>query len=180
MIFFRPGLTRGKDSTASLKHIRFSLSSLPCLKTIMKDIPYALYYEFLFSDLLNHHQGRNSYTNPLTDQGSLPWQANTNLICSRSFSRNGFICSEYSTISQIIRSINKQLKPDITTFDEIPYKSEYYKTDSGEDFMIFKKLGLQKLFAYYNKDIFANGTFYVPSKFSLLSIYNKKICSRVK
>ena len=36
-----------------------------------------------------------------------------------------FICPEYSVIkSQIIININKQLPPDITSFDEIPDESE--------------------------------------------------------
>ncbi|ORX64099.1 hypothetical protein BCR32DRAFT_287330 [Anaeromyces robustus] len=51
----------------------------------------------------------------------------------------GFICPEYDTIrSQILRNINKQIHTDITTFDEIPNESIYYKTERGEDFMIFK------------------------------------------
>ena len=49
----------------------------------------------------------------------------------------GFICPEYNSIrSQIIRKINKQLPPDVKTFDEIPEESEYYKTERGENFMI--------------------------------------------
>jgi len=87
----------------------------------------------------------------------------------------GLICPEFNSIrTQIIRSQNKQLPPDITTFDEIPEESEYYKTESGDDFMIFKNPNIiifqspfqAKLFAQYNKDIFADGTFYVAPKFS--------------
>ena len=36
------------------------------------------------------------------------------------------------------RYINKQLPPDIKSFDEIPNESEYYKTKNNESFMIFK------------------------------------------
>ena len=40
----------------------------------------------------------------------------------------GLICPEFNTIrTQIIRSQNKQLPPDITTFEEIPEESKYYK-----------------------------------------------------
>jgi len=50
-----------------------------------------------------------------------------------------FLCPEYNTIkSQISRYINKQLPPDVTSFDEIPDESEYYKTTRDEGFMIFK------------------------------------------
>jgi len=51
----------------------------------------------------------------------------------------GLICPEFNSIrTQIIRSQNKQLLSDITTFEEIPEESEYYKTENGDNFMIFK------------------------------------------
>ncbi|ORX52493.1 hypothetical protein BCR32DRAFT_251807 [Anaeromyces robustus] len=87
----------------------------------------------------------------------------------------GIICPEYDTIrSQILRNINKQIHTDITTFDEIPNESIYYKTERGEDFMIFKNPNIiifqspfqAKLFSKYYEDIFADGTFYVAPKFS--------------
>ncbi|ORX76414.1 hypothetical protein BCR32DRAFT_284173 [Anaeromyces robustus] len=87
----------------------------------------------------------------------------------------GFICPEYDTIrSQILRNINKQIHTDITTFDEIPNELIYYKTERGEDFMIFKNPNIiifqspfqAKLFSKYYEDIFADGTFYVAPKFS--------------
>jgi len=50
------------------------------------------------------------------------------------------ICLEFNSIrTQIIRSRNKQLLPDITTFEEIPGESEYYKTENGDNFMIYQK-----------------------------------------
>ena len=53
----------------------------------------------------------------------------------------GFICPEYNSIrSQITRSINKKLPDDVTTFDEIPDESEYYKTERGENFIIYSKI----------------------------------------
>jgi len=57
----------------------------------MKGILYTLLYtmDFLFSNLLNHHRGRNNYTNPITlctsnyialQQKYLSWRAKTNFI----------------------------------------------------------------------------------------------------
>jgi len=42
----------------------------------------------------------------------------------------GFECPEYKSVrSQIIRNINKQLLPDIKTFEEIPDESIYFSSD---------------------------------------------------
>ena len=80
----------------------------------------------------------------------------------------GLICSEYGTIrSQIIRNINKQFPPNIKSFDDIPFESEYYKTKRNENFMILKNTDLiifqstfqAYLFSNYHKSIFAEGTF---------------------
>jgi len=55
----------------------------------------------------------------------------------------GLICPEFNTIrTQIIRSQNKQLRPGITAFEEIPGESEYYKIENGDNFMIFKNPNL--------------------------------------
>ena len=55
----------------------------------------------------------------------------------------GLICPEFNSIrTQILRSQNKQLPPDITTFEEILEESEYYKTENGDNFMIFKNSNL--------------------------------------
>ncbi|KAG4102931.1 hypothetical protein H8356DRAFT_1420758 [Neocallimastix lanati (nom. inval.)] len=81
----------------------------------------------------------------------------------------GYICPEYKTIkSQITRYKNKQLFPNVKTFDEVPNVSEYYKTIRGEYFMIFKNSNIiifqspfqAKLFMK-NKHIFADGTFLI-------------------
>jgi len=81
----------------------------------------------------------------------------------------GYICPEYKTIkNQITRYKNKQLFPNIKTFDEAPNESEYYKTIRGEYFMIFKNSNIiifqspfqAKLFME-NKHIFADGTFLI-------------------
>ena len=87
----------------------------------------------------------------------------------------GFECPEYKSVrSQIIRNINKQLLPDIKTFEEIPDVSIYYKTERSENFMIFKNHNIAifqspfqaKLFSNYYEDIFVDGTFYAAPKFS--------------
>ncbi|ORY25144.1 hypothetical protein LY90DRAFT_514304 [Neocallimastix californiae] len=89
----------------------------------------------------------------------------------------GFIypCPEYISVKTLIlRSINKKLPSNVTTFNEIPNESEYYKTERNEDFMIFKNSDLvifqspfqAKLFKKYNNDIFVDGTFYIAPKFS--------------
>jgi len=55
----------------------------------------------------------------------------------------GLICPEFNSIrTQIIRCQNKQLPTDITSFEEIPEESEYYKTENGDNFMIFKNSNL--------------------------------------
>ena len=102
----------------------------------------------------------------------------------------GLICPEFNSIrTQIIRSQNKQLPPDITSFKEIPEESEYYKTENGDNFMIFKNPNLiifqspfqAKLFTQCNEDIFSDGTFYIAPKFSyqvfITRTYIKKINS---
>ncbi|KAG4102047.1 hypothetical protein H8356DRAFT_1421616 [Neocallimastix lanati (nom. inval.)] len=77
----------------------------------------------------------------------------------------GLICPGYNSIkSQVTRSRRKQLPPDITTFDEIPNESKYYKTKRDENFMIFKNNDIivfqspfqAELFSK-NKHIFADG-----------------------
>ena len=102
----------------------------------------------------------------------------------------GLICPEFNTIrTQIIRSQNKQLPPDITTFEEIPEESVYYKTENSDNFMIFKNPNLiifqspfqEKLFTQYNEDIFADGIIYIAPKSSyqvlITRIYVEKINS---
>ncbi|KAG4108109.1 hypothetical protein H8356DRAFT_1268249 [Neocallimastix lanati (nom. inval.)] len=60
-----------------------------------------------------------------------------------------YIYPEYKTIkTQITRYKNKQLFPNIKTFDEAPNESEYYKTIRAKLFM-------------ENKHIFADGTFLI-------------------
>jgi len=84
-------------------------------------------------------------------------------------------CPEYTSIKTLIsRNINKKLPSNVTTFNEIPNESEYYKTERNENFMIFKDSDLiifqspfqEKLFREYNNNIFMDGTFYIAPKFS--------------
>ncbi|KAL6589824.1 hypothetical protein U3516DRAFT_771687 [Neocallimastix sp. 'constans'] len=66
---------------------------------------------------------------------------------------------------KIIRNINKQFPPNIKSFDDIPFESEYYKTKRNENFMIFKNTDLiifqspfqAYLFSNYHKNIFTDG-----------------------
>jgi len=69
------------------------------------------------------------------------------------------ICPEFNSVrTHIIRNQNKQLPPDITTFEEISEESEYYKTENGDNFMVFKNPNLiifqslfqAKLFTQHN------------------------------
>ncbi len=101
----------------------------------------------------------------------------------------GFICPEYKTIkSQISRNINKQLPPDVTSFDEIPDESEYYKTTRDEDFMIFKDSNLiifqspfqAKLFTQYRENVFADGTFYIAPPFSYQVFITRTYVKNIK
>ncbi|KAL6631830.1 hypothetical protein U3516DRAFT_736749 [Neocallimastix sp. 'constans'] len=74
----------------------------------------------------------------------------------------GLTCPEFNLIrTYIIR--------------KIPEESEYYKTENGDNFRIFKNPYLiifqspipsKKLFTQYSEDLFADGTFYIAPKFS--------------
>ena len=108
-------------------------------------------------------------------KSSIPMDLKPKHIYNEVSQEIGFICPEYNSIrSQIIRKINKQLPPDVKTFDEIPEESEYYKTERGKNFLIFKNSNLvifqspfqAELFGKYCKDVFADGTFYIAPKFS--------------
>ncbi|KAG4083065.1 hypothetical protein H8356DRAFT_1437221 [Neocallimastix lanati (nom. inval.)] len=108
-------------------------------------------------------------------KNSIPMDIKPKHIFNAVSQEMGLICPEYSTIrSQIIRNINKQFPPNIKGFDDIPIESEYYKTKRNENFMIFKNTDLiifqlpfqAYLFSNYNKNIFADGTFYAAPKFS--------------
>ncbi|OUM65142.1 hypothetical protein PIROE2DRAFT_7857 [Piromyces sp. E2] len=79
-----------------------------------------------------------------------------------------------ATITQMMRTINKQYPSNIKTFDEIPGESKILKTVRDEDFMIFKNpnvvifqyLFQEKIYSQYSEDIFVDGTFSTAPKFS--------------
>eukprot|EP00833_Pecoramyces_ruminatium_P018339 jgi/Orpsp1_1/1192371/evm.model.d7180000092691.1 len=105
----------------------------------------------------------------------------------------GFIypCPEYTSVKTLIsKNINEKLPPSVTSFNEIPNESEYYKTEQNDKiFMIFKNTDIiifqsplqGELFAKYNNDIFIDGTFYIGPSFSyqvfITRIYVKELNS---
>ncbi|KAG4091499.1 hypothetical protein H8356DRAFT_1430349 [Neocallimastix lanati (nom. inval.)] len=69
---------------------------------------------------------------------SIPFDINPKHIYNEISEEIGLICPEYNSIkSQISRYIKKQLPPDISKFNEIPDKSEYYINERDENFMIY-------------------------------------------
>jgi len=106
---------------------------------------------------------------------SIPFDIKLKHLYNEISQEMGFICPEYITIkSQISRYIKKQLPPDIVTFNEIPDESEYYINKRNENFMIFKNSNIiifqspfqTELFIKFNKNIFADGIFYIAPIFS--------------
>ncbi|ORY83428.1 hypothetical protein LY90DRAFT_499629 [Neocallimastix californiae] len=70
---------------------------------------------------------------------SISFDINPKYIYNEISEEIGLICPEYNSIkSQISRYIKKQLTPDISKFNEIPDKSEYYINERDENFMIYK------------------------------------------
>ncbi|KAG4099326.1 hypothetical protein H8356DRAFT_936929, partial [Neocallimastix lanati (nom. inval.)] len=105
-------------------------------------------------------------------KSSIPFNVNIKLTYDEISQGMGLICPGYNSIkSQVTRSRRKQLPPDITTFDEIPNESKYYKTKRDENFMtkiiliVFQSPFQAELFSK-NKHIFADGTFYIAPIFS--------------
>ncbi|ORY77428.1 hypothetical protein LY90DRAFT_501310 [Neocallimastix californiae] len=142
--------------------------------------------EILKYESLHNHPG-NEYTVSLSvmkhkikdeiKKHSNPFDIKRKRLYNEISKEMGFIypCPEYISVKTLIlRSINKKLPSNVTTFNEIPNESEYYKTERNEDFMIFKNSDLvifqspfqAKLFKKYNNDIFVDGTFYIAPKFS--------------
>jgi len=91
----------------------------------------------------------------------------------------GLICPKFNSIeSQVTRNRRKQFPPDITTFDEIPNESIFYKTKKDENFKIFKNHDLivfqspfqAELFSK-NKHILGDGTFYISYQVFITRTY---------
>jgi len=94
----------------------------------------------------------------------------------------GFICPEYKRVkSQITRNINKQLPPDIKSFDDIPNESQLYRTERNDNFMIYKDYELiifqspfqAELFTKYNEDIYTYSYFYTGPTYNLYAFVTK-------
>eukprot|EP00833_Pecoramyces_ruminatium_P015376 jgi/Orpsp1_1/1189408/evm.model.d7180000071837.1 len=108
-------------------------------------------------------------------KNSIPFEIKPKRIFNEVSQEMGYICPEYNSIkSQIKRNINKELPPDIKTFDKIPEESDYYKIKgSKKSLMIFKNNKIiifqsphqAMLFKKY-KDIFVDGTFQIAPPLS--------------
>ncbi|KAL6600895.1 hypothetical protein U3516DRAFT_802450 [Neocallimastix sp. 'constans'] len=108
-------------------------------------------------------------------KSSIPFNIKPKRVFNQISQDIGFICPEFKSIkSQIIRDINKQLPPNISSFEEIPEKHYLYITKQNENFMIFKNQNViifqspfqAFLFKKYCYDLFVDGTFYVAPDFS--------------
>ncbi|ORY46692.1 hypothetical protein LY90DRAFT_509246 [Neocallimastix californiae] len=108
-------------------------------------------------------------------KSSIPFNIKPKRVFNQISQDIGFICPEFKSIkSQIIRDINKQLPPNISSFEEIPEKHYLYITKQNENFMIFKNQNViifqspfqAFLFKKYCDDLFVDGTFYVAPDFS--------------
>ncbi|KAL6621969.1 hypothetical protein U3516DRAFT_795675 [Neocallimastix sp. 'constans'] len=119
--------------------------------------------------ILNDNKEVLNYDSSHNHPGLIPSDIKSKRIFDKISQEIVYICPEYKTIkTQITRYKNKQLFPNVKTFDEVPNESEYYKTIIGEYFMIFKNSNIiifqspfqAKLFME-NKHIFADGTFLI-------------------
>ncbi|KAL6594131.1 hypothetical protein LY90DRAFT_514337 [Neocallimastix californiae] len=108
-------------------------------------------------------------------KSSIPFNIKPKRVFNQISQDIGFICPEFKSIkSQIIRDINKQLPPNISSFEEIPEKHYLYITKQNENFMIFKNQNViifqspfqAFLFKKYCDDLFVDGTFYIAPDFS--------------
>ncbi|ORY12375.1 hypothetical protein LY90DRAFT_518355 [Neocallimastix californiae] len=168
---------RGKEQIILNRKYKFNLSSKR--KDNSKNINnQILEYDDSHNHLENKFGAAKSIVkNKIKDEiskSSIPFNVNIKRTYDEISQGMGLICPGYNSIkSQVTRSRRKQLPPDITTFDEIPNESKYYKTKRDENFMIFKNNDLivfqspfqAELFSK-NKHIFADGTFYIAPIFS--------------
>jgi len=70
---------------------------------------------------------------------SIPFKIKPKRVFNQISQDIGFICPEFKSIkSQIIKDINKQLPPNISSFEKIPEKHYLYITKQNKNFMIFK------------------------------------------
>ena len=82
---------------------------------------------------------------------------------------------DYNSLKSIINhNINKQFPKEIDNWNNIPELHDYYKTLSGEDFIIkktedyllFQSKSLANIQINYNKSIFCDATFYAAPSIS--------------
>ncbi|KAG4105748.1 hypothetical protein H8356DRAFT_1418532 [Neocallimastix lanati (nom. inval.)] len=89
-------------------------------------------------------------------KSSIPFNVNIKRTYDEISQGMGLICPGYNSIkSQVTRSRRKQLPPDITSFDEIPNESKYYKTKRDENFMIFKNNDLIVFQSPFQAELFS-------------------------
>ncbi|KAG4100654.1 hypothetical protein H8356DRAFT_1386263, partial [Neocallimastix lanati (nom. inval.)] len=103
---------------------------------------------------------------------SIPLGTNPKYIFNEVSQEMRFIYPEYKIIKfQKTRNINKQLSPDVITFNEIPDKSKYYKTERNENFMIFKNLNLLILqFSFQTKLVMNYNEVYLQTVLFILQL----------
>ena len=77
----------------------------------------------------------------------------------------------------ITRYKNKQLFPNIRTFDEVPNESEYYKTIRGECFMIFKNSNILIFQSPFQAKLFMENNHIFADGYS--SIHYQNLCYRI-
>ncbi|KAG4090073.1 hypothetical protein H8356DRAFT_1431463 [Neocallimastix lanati (nom. inval.)] len=170
--------SKRKDNSKKYKYTEYkTLNQCPSF-IILNNENQILEYDDSHNHLENKFGAAKSIVkNKIKDEiskSSFPFNVNIKRTYDEISQGMGLICPGYNSIkSQVTRSRRKQLPPDITSFDEIPNESKYYKTKRDENFMIFKNNDLivfqspfqAELFSK-NKHIFADGTFYIAPIFS--------------
>ncbi|KAL6611904.1 hypothetical protein U3516DRAFT_870945 [Neocallimastix sp. 'constans'] len=149
---------RGKEQIILNRRYKFNLSFKR--KDISKNINNQV---IEYDDSHNHLENKfvaaksivkNKIKNEISNS-SIPVNVNIKHKYDKISQGMGLIRSGYNSIkSQVTRSRRKQLPPDITTFDEIPNESKYYKTKRDENFMIFKNNDLIVFQSLFQAELF--------------------------
>ncbi|KAL6598032.1 hypothetical protein U3516DRAFT_787049 [Neocallimastix sp. 'constans'] len=166
--------SKRKDNSKKYKCTEYkTLNQCPSF-IILNNENQILEYDDSHNHLENKFGAPQGLIHDEISKSSIPFNVNIKRTYDEISQGMGLICPGYNSIkSQVTRSRRKQLPPDITSFDEIPNESKYYKTKRDENFMIFKNNDLivfqspfqAELFSK-NKHIFADGTFYIAPIFS--------------
>ncbi|KAG4085207.1 hypothetical protein H8356DRAFT_1361944 [Neocallimastix lanati (nom. inval.)] len=112
-------------------------------------------YKFNFSNKKKDNSKIIEYEN-LHNHFKKEYEASKSIHIFNEISQDmGLICPEFNSIrTQIIRSQNKQLLSDITTFEEIPEESEYYKTENDLFADVFiTRAYVEKINSFYTTSI---------------------------